>query len=472
MSAALALRQDVEFPYTEVGIATSGYQPRSAFTAFHSRSSRFSSLVCHRRAGKTVACINDVVARAMYTRKKNARYAYIAPFYRQAKDVAWQYLKESTQQFSVSVRESELRIILPNGSWITLYGADNIDALRGLYFDGVVIDEYGDCRPGLWGEVILPTLADRRGWAVFIGTPKGNNHFKKQHDRIRKDGGFTMILKAEDSGILDPSDLAELRSQMSDEEWQQEMCCSFQAALRGAYYGDLLAKLESNGRVKLVPFDPDFPVSVATDLGFTDSTALWFWQVRPDGLAIVDYYENHSKSLDHYFEILREKEADGYNLDTIWLPHDAKAKTLQTGRSTVQQFLEEDFPIRIAPRLDRQDGVQAVRRILPMCHFDEEKTFEGREALKSYRRRFDPLTQAFSNEPRHDWASHGADAFRVLALVTTKPLAADTNLKELEPTTAPRSVPVKLRDINSFTLDELHADRSKVISMAGRRRRV
>ena len=425
-------------------------------------------MVCHRRAGKTVACINELVARAVYTQKKNARYAYIAPFYRQAKDVAWQYLKESTAQFAQDVRESDLRIILPNGAWITLYGADNIDALRGLYLDGVVIDEYGDCRPGLWGQVVLPTLADRRGWAVFIGTPKGNNHFKKQYEKIRQEGGFTMMLKASKSGLLHPEELAEMRKQMSDDEWEQEMECSFQAALLGAYYGDLITKLDNVGRIASVPADREQKVFVSTDLGFTDSTAFWFWQVRPDGLAIVDYYENHSKDLPHYFEILDQK---GYEYDTIWLPHDAKAKTLQTGLATAQQFYEKyrntDTAVRIAPKLAVQDGVNAVRRILPMCWFDAVNCYDGLEALKSYRREFDPLKQSFANIPRHDWSSHGADAFRMLALVSGKPIIEVGNTIEV-----PESKPI-VRSLSEFTLEELFKiNEAPVLRLSSSRRRI
>ena len=181
---------------------TIDYTPRPQFTEFHARSQRFSSLVCHRRAGKTVACVNDLVAKALHTRKKNARYAYIAPFYRQAKDVAWVYLKEATEGIATKTRESDLRVELPNNAWITLYGADNPDALRGLYFDGAILDEFGDCRPSLWAEVVLPTLLDRRGWAVFIGTPKGKNHFYQMNEISKKDESDVSSQKISKSKIL------------------------------------------------------------------------------------------------------------------------------------------------------------------------------------------------------------------------------------------------------------------------------
>ena len=114
------------------------YEPREQFKSLHSRRERWACMVCHRRAGKTVSSVNELVLRALFTKKRHARYAYTAPFYRQAKDVAWSYLKDACKDFAVKIRESALRVELPNGAWITLYGADNPDALRGIYLDGVV----------------------------------------------------------------------------------------------------------------------------------------------------------------------------------------------------------------------------------------------------------------------------------------------------------------------------------------------
>src|SRR5947207_655670 len=157
------------------------YVPRKHFIPFHERSQRFACLVAHRRAGKTVASVNELVARAIYSRKKHPRYAYIGPLLKQAKKVAWEYLKDYTKGLEgKKPSESELTVRLKhNQAEISIYGADNPDAFRGQYFDGVVLDEYGDMSPSVWGKVILPTLADRKGWAVFIGTFKGKNHFYK-----------------------------------------------------------------------------------------------------------------------------------------------------------------------------------------------------------------------------------------------------------------------------------------------------
>lgn len=414
------------------------YAPREQFQPLHQRQSRWAVMVCHRRAGKTVASVNELVLRALLTRKKNARYAYIAPFYRQAKDVAWVYLKEATQDFAVKVRESALRVELPNGAWITLYGADNPDALRGLYLDGVVLDEYGDSRPSLWGQVVLPTLADRKGWALFIGTPKGKNHFYQIYQRsLHENGWYSLTLKATDSGIIDDDELREMRAQMSDEEWQQEMECNFSAAILGTYYANLIAKLETAGRIapKIIGFDPKYSVKVAADLGRVDSTAMWFWQETPHGLHVIDYYENQGQELGHYIDFLNRQP---YRYEEVWLPHDAVTKTLATKRSTIEQMLDAGFPCRKVPRLAVQHGIDAARLVLPHCWIDQEKCFAGVEALRAYSRKYNELTKSFSKEPKHDWASDGADAFRYFSLVAKETVVferADPTLTEDGPPT-------------------------------------
>ena len=222
-----------------------------------------------------------------------------------------------------------------------------------------------------------------------------------------------------------PEELNEMKAQMSEDQYAQELECSFEAAVLGTYYASIINMIEQKGQVNdTVTFDAAFPVFVASDLGFTDSCAWWFWQVRPDGLAIIDHYEEDSKPLTHYFDMLLSKP---YTYETIYLPHDARAKTLQTGRSTIEQFLDPTrldskyrkgmFPVEITPQLKVQHGIDAARLILPDCHFNKTKTEFGIEALRAYRRTYDKEHRQFSNTPLHDWASDSSDAFRYLALV-------------------------------------------------------
>jgi phage terminase large subunit len=319
------------------------YDPRVAFIPFHQRDTRWAAMCCHRRAGKTVACIHDLVLRASYTKKKRAKFAYIGPFRKQTEEIAWMYLKDATEGIRKGEpRISDLKITLHNDATIQLYGADNPDSLRGLYFDGVILDEYGDMRPGLWGEIILPTLMDRQGWAVFIGTMKGKNHFFKTLERAEVTPGWHhMVLKGSESGILRDEDLIELRAQLTESQYEQEIECNPSAAVMGTFYSDLVAKLEGEERMGHYPHDRDKPVYVSADLGYSDSTAFWFWQVDEEGPILIDYYEADGKALEHYFEVL---EGKNYDYTEIWLPHDAKAKTLQTGRRPeVSQSKDSDL---------------------------------------------------------------------------------------------------------------------------------
>lgn len=208
-----------------------GYKARRAFYAFHRRKQRFAVLVCHRRAGKTVSTINDLIDAALRCDRDAPRYAYIAPLYSQAKNIAWDYLKRYTQAIpGRTVNEAELRVDLPGDRRVRLFGADNPDSLRGIYLDGVAMDEPAQMKPAMWTEVIRPALADRHGFAVFIGTPKGRNWFYEQFRRAEKDEGwFTMVLKASESGLLDAAEIAEMTKDMPPAVIAQEMECSFEA---------------------------------------------------------------------------------------------------------------------------------------------------------------------------------------------------------------------------------------------------
>ena len=425
------------------------YKPREQFLAFHSRNSRFAAMVCHRRAGKTVSCIGELVIRALYTKKKRAKYAYCGPFRSQARDVAWQYLKEFTEGIRQGPpRESDLRVVLHNGAQITLYGADNPDSLRGLYFDGIVLDEYGDMRPSLWGEVILPTLLDRKGWACFIGTPKGMNHFYTMVQRSRNEPNwYHLTLKSSESGLLDEDSLLEARAEMSEAQYEQEMECSFEAAVQGSFYSDLISKSEKDGKVGDFPYDPDEPVHCSADLGFSDSTAFWFWQITSEGINMIDYFEADGEALSYYFEILDSKN---YDYAAIWLPHDARAKSLQTGRSTIEQFDDHGYLCELVPKLGVLDGINAARLMLPQVRFNKATCYEGIEALRAYKRHFNQKLQQYSTTPLHDWSSNGSDAFRYFALVTEVIKKQKTVEIEAPALTTP-----------DYTLDELFKDRDE-----------
>jgi hypothetical protein len=373
--------------------------------------------VAHRRAGKTVACINDLIRRAYTDGKENGRYAYIAPYHSQAKSIAWDYLLRYTADVRVNANASELWVELMNGARIRLFGADNPDALRGLYLDGVILDEYADMRPRVWGEIIRPLLADREGWAVFIGTPKGHNSF---YDIWRtaqaSDSWYATAIRASESGLLPIGELSDARQGMTEDQYEQEFECSFEAAILGAYYGKEIKELEHSGRLCKVAYDRNLPVFTAWDLGYHDDTAIWFYQVTPSEVHLIDYYSGSGLSVEDYAEAVIGK---AYRYERHFLPHDARAKTLASGgRSIVEQLathLGGINKLAIVPNLSVQDGIQAVRMMLPRCWFDTGTT-DAVELLKQYQREWDEDRKAFRDKPRHDHTSHCADALRMLAV--------------------------------------------------------
>jgi len=390
------------------------YSPRPHFLPYHSRGKRWACIVAHRRAGKTVATVFDLLTCALATKKQEGRYAYIAPYYSQAKAVAWDYLKRFSQPVAKRMLESELAVDLHNGSRIRLFGADNPDALRGIYLDGVVLDEYGDQRPTVWGEIIRPLLADRKGWATFIGTPKGKNHFYDIREQARtSDDWLYMELKASETGALAGDELEDARKTMTAAQYQQEFECAFDVPALGAIYANEYQRARNDRRFGNVPHDPMLEVSTFWDLGIGDSTAIWFAQVNGSEIRLIDYYENNAQPLDHYVQVLKAKP---YTYAGHWLPHDAQARQLTSGKSSLEILTALRMPAQVAPKLSLEDGINAARMLWPRCWFDETKTARGLECLQNYRRELNEKLGEFRATPVHDWASHGADAFRYLAV--------------------------------------------------------
>ena len=424
-----------------------GYRPRAEFISFHKRSERWACLVAHRRAGKTLACVADLVRRATLEKRRHCRYAYVAPYYVQAKDVVWSYLKRFTGRIrGAQFNEAELRVDLPrNGSRIRLYGADNYDRLRGIYLDGVILDEYADMPPAAWTEVIRPALADRQGFAVFIGTPKGRNGF---HDVWQKAQAspkwFTLMLKASETGLLPPGELDAARAEMSPESFDQEFECSFDAAIVGAYWGKELAEAQRLGHIANVPVDPTLPVHTAWDLGIGDSTAIWFFQVVGQEVRVVDFYENHGQGLPHYASVLAARR---YRYGDDWVPHDAKVRELGTGRTRVETLISLGRKPRLVPQHKLEDGINAVRQTIPRMWFDAVRCRDGVEALRQYRSEYDEKRKVFTDKPLHDYTSHAADSCRYMCM----------SYREL----APPPPPPKTYDFQNQSITDLVGDITK-----------
>lgn len=366
-----------------------------------------------------MACINDLIRRAIKEGKSDGQYAYVAPYLSQSKNIAWSYLLKFADPIIEKKNESELWVMLINGARIRLFGADNAEALRGLFLDGIVLDEFADMRPKVWSEIIRPLLADRKGWCTFIGTPKGHNNFWEIYKRGEQEPNwYVKVLRASQTGLLDADELADARKMMDENQYLQEFECDFESAIVGAYYGKEMRALTDEGRIRQVEHDENFKVFTAWDLGYSDSTAIWWFQVVHGEIRMLDYHASNGHDVEYYANLIISKSKEyGYEYDTHWLPHDARAKTLSSNKSIIEQ-LSDKIPLKyfkIVPSLSIQDGIQATRLALRRMWFDH-KCEEGIECLRQYQREWDDDKRMFKDKPRHDWTSHGADAMRMCAI--------------------------------------------------------
>lgn len=394
------------------------YAPRPLQKAVHAQleTHRFGVAVCHRRFGKTVLAINQLIKGALTCQKERPRFAYVAPTYAQGKAVAFDYIQFYSRVVpGVTFNQSELRADYPNGGQVRIYGADSPDSLRGLYFDGVVLDEFGLMPPRTFSEVIRPALSDRQGWALFLGTPAGKNQFYEVVQQAKQDAGWYFAeFKASQTGIIDPKELEAARKDMTADEYAQEYECSFEASVKGAIYAAELEQARAAGRVSTVPYDPILPVDTDWDLGVGDSTAIWFSQsLRSGEVRVIDYYEASGEGLPHYAQVLRDK---GYTYGQHWAPHDISVRELGSGRSRLETAQTLGIRFNICPNIPLEDGIHAARMLFPRCYFDATKCQPGLEALQHYRRDYNTRLNEFKPTPVHNWSEHGASAFRYLAV--------------------------------------------------------
>lgn len=395
-----------------------GYEPRPFQQAAHEASRRFTVLVAHRRFGKTVWAVRDAVDRLLRCNLPEPRVAYCAPFRNQAKRIAWFYLRAFTANIpGRKIDKSDLTIGLPGDRLFSVLGTENPDALRGGYFDHIVLDEFAQMAAELMGEVVLPALADRLGSATILGTPKGTNAF---HDwAMRGLSGVdpeivTLIYKASETGVIDPRELERLRTLMSEAEYEQEFECSFLAAIAGAYYARELDRALADGRICEVPVDTSQQVFTCWDLGLSDATSIWFFQVIGTQVRWIDFYQNDGVGLDHYAQILKAKP---YTYGKHFLPHDIAVRELGNGQSRLATLEGLGIrPIDVGEAAPVEDGINAARNLINRSVFDATRCADGIDAMRHYRREWSGKLRVWRARPVHDWASHPADAFRTGAM--------------------------------------------------------
>jgi len=391
------------------------YRPRGVFREYHRRSQRFALTVAHRRCGKTVAEVNEGGRRVLMNPREfpPPQVAFISPTFGQSKRNAWPYARHYFSHIpGIKFSEAELIVTFPNKGKYYFAGSDNPDALRGLYLDHASLDEYGDQDPRVWGEVVRPALSDYGGTATFIGSARGRNHFFELMQQHQDDDDWLIrILKASETGLISDEELALAASAMTAEEYAQEYECSFDAAIKGAYYGKLVERAEDEGRIgHIVYYDEAVPVYSCWDLGIGDHTAIWTFQVVGPEFHWLSYYENTGQNLGHYVDYL---DTLPYKIVEDFLPHDSEARELQTGLSRTQFLQNRKRNVTVVPRHGVDDGIAAVRKQFNTFYFNKEFTRHGVDCIRMYRTEFNEKKKIGARKPLHDWSSHAADAMRI-----------------------------------------------------------
>ena len=359
--------------------------------------------------------INHLLRAAVLCPKKAPRYAYLAPTYRQAKAVAWDYLKQFAGGIpGIKFHETELRCDLPHGGRISLLGAENPDSLRGIYLDGCFMDEVATMPEKVFPEVIRPALSDREGFCYFVGTPKGQNAFFEMYEQATNNNDwYTAIHKASETAILNATELRSAKEAMTSDQYAQEYECSWVANVPGAIFGKELEAAMEEGRISRVPHDPTVKVDTFWDLGVGDSTAIWFIQSVGRAVHFIDCYENRGEGLPHYVSVLSKKN---YLYGDHFAPHDIEVRELGSGKSRREIAWDLGLNFRVVPKLPLEDGLHAAQMLIPRCWFDAEKCKQGLVALRQYHRGYNERARSFRTTPVHDWSSHFADALRYTAV--------------------------------------------------------
>lgn len=438
MAAKQAAEGIVRLPYN-------GWRPRAYqgnLWEYLERGGKRAVAIWHRRAGKDEVCLHwSAIAAHM----RVGVYWHMLPEAAQARKAVWDAVNPHSGQRRLneafprelreSTRETDMAIRFTNGSLWQLVGSDNYNSLVGSPPVGVVFSEFALADPSAWGY-LRPILAENGGWALFITTPRGRNHAATFYEAARHDDTwFAEQLDALHTGVFTPEQLEiehrelirEYGPDDGDARYRQEYLVSFDAGVMGSYYGSLMEAAEKERRITRVPWEPTYPVHTAWDLGIGDATAIWCVQVVGREVHCIDYIENSGVGLDWY---VRELDKRPWKWGEHVLPHDADARELGTGVSRIETLRNLGFHrTQVLPRQAPEDGINAVRMMLPRCFFDADKCARGISALQNYRRQWNEALRTYSDRPLHDWASHGADAFRALALGNLRNAGAPQKIK-------------------------------------------
>lgn len=423
------------------------------------RGKKRSSLWWHRRAGKDELSLHKACVAAHPSpaddmpNARIANYWHCLPEYTQARKAIWTAINPHTGKLRIdeafpheireSTRNDDMSITFKSGSSWRVVGSDNPNSLVGATPFGIVFSEWALSNPSAWGY-LQPMLLENGGWADFITTPRGKNHAHELHQAaIGNPAWFRETLTIDDTGQISAAQLAEVRkdytalygADAAEALIQQEYYCSADAAILGAYWGKEMAQMAKEGRLR--PLEPikGYPLHTAWDLGVRDSMVVWFFQVIPSTLGqacilVLGCYAASNYGIGHYAEVIKEyAERLGLELGLDYVPHDARQREMGVWNQDIhspkygeaKQRIEVMIECGLHPKkiIDHtlQDGISAVRQVLPICWIDETRCCDNAvEGLRQYQTEWDDEKKIFSDKPLHNWASHYADGFRTLAM--------------------------------------------------------
>jgi len=363
----------------------------------------------------TTAIVNQLQKDAMLV--PDSQYAYICPYKDQAKRVAWDLFKKYGESIpNINFNSHDLTITYPTGSKILLLGSDNAHALRGIGLWGVALDEYAQQPAHLWGEIILPTLTDHKGYAIFLGTPQGKGAFYSIYKKaVEDEKWYAKILSVNDTKIFSPQEIEEIKKECSEDEFNQEWMCSFESSVQGAYYANEINTARTEGRLGIYPWDKNLPVHTVWDIGFSDDTSIGFFQVLHGQVKMIDYYENSGYDISHYIPVLKRKDyAYGHHFG----PWDLMSKNFQTGKSTYEHALSLGIKFTIIPqtKLSFIERINAGKQLWSRLFININNCQNFIDTISLYRKKFDKERGEWKDTPVEDYTNHCADMFFYAAL--------------------------------------------------------
>ena len=390
------------------------------------------AVICWARGlGKDLFAMNYLIKKAM---EKPGVYLHCFPNYSQAKRAIWKsvhethdgesmaYLDHIPKEIIKNKNSSEMMVTFINGSIYCVMGLDGKNAMRarGMNPSFVILSEYAFMDPESW-RTLEPRVKQNKGTAIFISTPNGRNHFYDLYNYAKSDNKnyFSSLVTVEDAGTLEKEDIEQLRREGVPEDFiQQEYYCSFERGAEGSYYGKQIQKARDDGRICNLPIIPDLPIHTSWDIGIGDATSIWIFQSLRNGCYnFVQYYENQGEGLEHYVKYLNEfKVKHDIQWGMHYVPHDMANREFTSGVDRLETAREFGYKMSVVPRKSIEEGIQAVRSLLPLCNFHDQKCQHGIKCLDFYRKKYNETLKVYYDEPCHDKWSHGADAFRMFAI--------------------------------------------------------